>query len=69
MGAGEGDVVQGAGGAVGSDVPGHAADAVLGLLRWQLPAQLIHCDVILEERRGGRQEGRSVLSHSTKTAD
>ena len=38
QGAGEGDVVQGSGGAVGAHVAGHAADAVLGLLQGQLPA-------------------------------
>lgn len=50
-GTGEGDVIQGAGGGIGSSVPGHAGDAVLCLLGWQLPAKLVHCDVVLEERR------------------
>lgn len=61
-GAGEGDVVQGAGGTVGPDIPGHAADAVLGLLGRQLPAQLLHCDVVLEERHKGNNKTSVILS-------
>ena len=49
---GEGHVVQSTGHGVRAGVGGHSRDAVLGLVRWQLTAQLVHSDVALRRERG-----------------
>lgn len=50
--SGEGHVVQSTRHGVGARVGGHPRDAVLRLVRWQLPAQLVHRDVVLRRERG-----------------
>lgn len=55
---GEGHVVQSTGHGVGAGVRGHSRNAVLGLVRRQLTAQLVHRDVILQRERG--QGGRKA---------
>lgn len=61
---GEGHVVQSTGHSVGAGVGGHSRDAVLGLVRRQLSAQLVHRDVVLREEcaQGGRKARRSGTS-------
>ena len=61
---GEGHVVQSTGHSVGAGVGGHSRDAVLGLVRRQLSAQLVHRDVVLrgECAQGGRKARRSGTS-------
>lgn len=48
-GGGERHVVKGSGGGVGPFVGRHASDAVLRLVRGELPPQLISCDEVLME--------------------
>lgn len=48
-GTGERDIVQGARWSFAADELGHAADAVIGLVRGQLPPQLVHRDVGLQQ--------------------
>lgn len=50
-GTGEGHVVQGSRWSPRSLVGCHSADAVLGLLSWQLPPQLFRGDVVLGEKK------------------
>lgn len=57
-GAGEGHVAQGSSGNPGHPPGCHSSDAVLGLLGWELPPQLLGGDVVLG-RRG--IEGPQVL--------
>lgn len=49
---GEGHVVQSTRHGVGAGVGGHPRDAVLGLVGRQLPAQLVHRDIVLRRERG-----------------
>lgn len=51
---GEGHVVQSTGYGVRAGVRGHSRDAVLSLVRWQLPAQLVHRDVVLRREWSGQ---------------
>ena len=55
--SGEGHVIQSTGHGVRARVGGHPRDAVLGLVRGKLSAQLVHRDVILwrERSQGGRK--------------
>lgn len=50
-GTGEGHVVQGSSWNPRSLVGCHSSDAVLGLLSWELPPQLLRSDVGLGEKR------------------
>ena len=50
-GTGEGHVVQGSSWSPGPLVGHHAVDAVLGLLSWEFPPQLLRRDVVLGKKR------------------
>lgn len=50
-GTGEGHVVQGSSWNPRPLVGGHSSDAVLSLLSWELPPQLLCSDVVLREKR------------------